>query len=85
LDSLESVAKPIEHQRLKLATGDRERFRYKMTMQSPTGQAVSLSITQFVLVKGADGYTVTLTTLSNQEPRYAATFDKIGQSFRFIH
>jgi hypothetical protein len=85
LESLESVARPIEHQRVKLATGEAERFHYKMTMQSPRGKPAVLAITQFILVKGAESYIVTLTTLSNQEPRYAATFEKIGQSFRFIN
>jgi hypothetical protein len=67
-----------------VGTADSERLRYKMSMQMPDGQTRPLAITRFLFVKGADAYTVTLTTSSDREAQYAATFEKIGQSFRFI-
>jgi hypothetical protein len=84
MESLPNFIKPIVHERLKMATGDRERLRCKLTMQMPTGQTVTLACTQFVLVKGNDGFAVTLTTLQEHEAKYAETFDKIGNSFRII-
>jgi len=67
---------------LKMTTGDRERFRYRTSMTLPSGQKATLAITQFVLMKDKDGYVVTLTTLPENEAKYAPTFDKIGESFR---
>ncbi len=51
-------------------------------MTLPSGQKATLAITQFVLMKDKDGYVVTLTTLPENEAKYAPTFDKIGESFR---
>ena len=65
-----------------MTTGDRERFRYRTSMTLPSGQKATLAITQFVLMKDKDGYVVTLTTLPENEAKYAPTFDKIGESFR---
>ncbi|HEV3144825.1 MAG TPA: hypothetical protein VGZ47_13125 [Gemmataceae bacterium] len=79
-ENMPTVTKPISHERL----GDRERLRARMTMTMPNGQTATLAITQFILAHGKDGYAVTLTTLADQEAKYSATFDKIGQSFRFL-
>ncbi len=84
LESLPSVTKPIDHERVKTPAGDCERFRYKMAIQTPTGKTVSIALTQFVFVKGATGYVMSLGSLVSQEAQYADTFEKIGQSFRFI-
>jgi hypothetical protein len=84
LEKVPNVTKPIAHERVKIATADSERFRYKVTAQVAPGQTQALSITQFLFVKGTNGYMVTLTTLSAREVHYAATFEKIGQSFRFL-
>jgi hypothetical protein len=84
MESLPNFTKPIVHERLTMATGDRERIRCKMTMQMPTGQTFTLATTQFVLVKDTDAYAVTLTTLADQDAKYAPSFEKIGTSFRFI-
>ena len=84
LESLATVTKPVAHERLKMATGDRERIHCKMTMKSPTGQNFALTTTQYITLRGSDGYVVTLTTLLNEDAKYAPTFEKIGRSFRFI-
>ena len=76
--------KPIAHERLKMATGDRERLRYRMTMKLPNGQSATGVNTQFILVKDDDRYAVTFTTSPDLEAKYSSIFDKIGRSFRFI-
>jgi len=81
--AMPTIAQPIAHERLKLPSGDRERLRYKMTMNGPNGQPVALAITQFILVNGKDGFAVTLTTTASQEAHYNATFDQIGRGVRF--
>jgi len=82
--NMPSVIKPVTHERLTMATGDRERIKSKMTMNSPTGQQFTIAVTNFILTTDKDGYVVTLTTTTDQEAKYAATFDRIGRSFRFI-
>lgn len=84
LENLPNITKPIVHERLKMTAGDGERIRLKFTRQMPTGQTVTLAMTQFTLVKGSDCYVVTLWTLADQADKYAPIFEKIGQSFRFI-
>lgn len=84
VESLPTATKPIVHERVKITAGDAERFHYKWTMQAPTGQNIPLTVTQFILVKGTDHYVVTMTAVGDQDAKYAATFEKIGQSFRFL-
>jgi hypothetical protein len=84
LEGVPNVSQPIEHRRVKMVVGESERIRVKMTMQPPRGQTVALAMAQFLFVEGTDAYAVTLTTLSDREAHYMATFEKIGQSFRFI-
>ena len=81
--NMPSVIKPVTHERLTMATGDRERIKVKMTVNSATGQQITIATTQFILTKDKNGYSVTLTTTADQESKYAATFDRIGRSFRF--
>jgi hypothetical protein len=85
LASVPSITKPISHERVKSATGECERFRYKFDMKSPKGQNNTLAITQFIFIKDGAGFTVTLTTLSDREAQCTPTFEKIGLSFRFIN
>jgi hypothetical protein len=84
LDGLTTVVKPFTHERVRMATGDRERIRYQVSMQNPGGKSATVAITQFVLVKGTDSYFVTFTTLPDRKAQYTDTFEKIGKSFRFI-
>jgi hypothetical protein len=84
LDAWPSIAKPINHARLRIQGGEAERLHYVRSMTMPNGQAVNLAITQYLLVHGNDSYTVTLTTLDKSAAKYESTFDQIGQSFRFL-
>jgi hypothetical protein len=84
IESLPTVNKPVAHARVNAAAGDCERFRFKMVMKTPNGKNLAISTTQFLFVKENESYVVTLTTLPEYETKYAATFDKIGQSFQFI-
>lgn len=84
MDGVPEIAKPIPHERVSLASGARERLRYNLSMKSPGGKSNVLAITQYVMVKGTDSYIVTMTTLRDQEDKYAKTFDGIGRSFRFL-
>jgi hypothetical protein len=83
LEGLQSVAQPVVHERLSGAEAVRERTRFRLSTTSPAGKPDTLAITQYFAVRGGDVYTVTLTTLADQEAKYAPTFERIGRSFRF--
>jgi hypothetical protein len=81
LESLPNVVKPVARERLP--AGGRERLRFRMTMNAAAGRSATVVVTQYLAVRDKDGYALTLTTLAEQEAKYAATFEKVGQSFRF--
>jgi hypothetical protein len=84
LKALSSVTKPVDHERVKTTAGECERFRYTLRMQVASGKTIAFSITQFLFVTSDTSFVVTLTTSTDKKEKYAETFDKIGQSFRWI-
>lgn len=84
MEGVPGVARPVAHERLTSATGDRERFRYRLTMVGPDGKRATVAITQYLAVRGGGLYIVTMTTLPGQEAKYAQTFEGIGRGFRFL-
>jgi len=80
LQNRADVVKPIAHRRMTLTAGEGEKLQYRVSGSSEPVQ--TLAITQFLLSKGKDAYTVTLTTTADQAEKYAPIFEKIGQSFR---
>lgn len=82
-DRVPNVHKPIDRSPVRTAAGDGVRLRWQMDMQLPNGNT-RLSLTQYAFVSNGKSYTVTLTTTAQNDAEYAATFDKIGQSFRLI-
>jgi hypothetical protein len=83
LEAIPGIAKPVSHERIKVPNGERERFRSKLTMSSPAGASVTTAMTQYLLVRGEDGYVVTLVTTAEEADQRFATFERIGRSFRF--
>ncbi|MBI3329559.1 MAG: DUF4124 domain-containing protein [Nitrospinae bacterium] len=80
LENRVDVAKPISHRRVNLTGSEGEKVQYRVS--GSTDPAPAMAITQFLLSKGQDVYTVTLTTTADQAEKYAPIFEKIGQSFR---
>lgn len=83
LERLPNVHRPFDRTRVRTGAGDALRLRCQMDMQLPTGNT-RLALTQYVFAAPGKCYTLTLGTTAQQEAKYAETFDKIGQSFRFI-
>jgi hypothetical protein len=83
-EALPGAIKPVTHERVKSANGDRERVHLKLTMKMANGQSQTVASTQYLLVSGNNAFAITLTTLPDKEATYTAIFDRIGQSFRFI-
>jgi len=82
LENMANVVKPISHRRVNLVAGEGEKLWYRMNMTMPTGQVLTVAITQYLVIKGEDAYVVTLATTADQAPKCAPIFEKIGQSFR---
>lgn len=78
-----AIAKPIKQERIKVLAGDCERFRYNLTMKGPMGKPIILSINQLLVTRGEMGNVITMTTLPEQEAKYADIFERIAQSFRY--
>jgi len=82
MDDVPDIAKPVTHERQTLASGERERLHYYLSRRSSKGDSKALANMQYVMVDGNNCYIVTMTTLRDQEDKYAKTFDGIGRSFR---
>lgn len=48
LEKMPNVAKPVTRQRVKLGSGTGEEIRYQLSMQAPTGEELTLAITQLL-------------------------------------
>jgi hypothetical protein len=83
LEQLSLVHKPIVRERVKTQAGDGERLRYQVDVQGPTARQ-RLALTTYAFVASGKSYMLTLTTAADREGQYAPTFEKIGESFRFI-
>jgi hypothetical protein len=84
-ESAPGVLKPVEQKRLKTKAGDCARIQFKMTMNTPNKGQMTMALTQFVFFQNDKCFVVTGTTRLESEAKYAATFEKIGQSFRFTN
>jgi hypothetical protein len=84
LEGLATVQKPVVRDRMTAAAGECDRLRYKLNIRTPKGENRAIAFTMFVFSTNSDTYTVTLTTTADREAQLAPTFDKIGQSFRYI-
>lgn len=84
LEKMPNVIKPVTHQRVKLASGTGEEIRYQLSMQVPTGDEVTLAITQVLALKGKNAYVITCTTTVDRQQEYEAAFERISRSFRTL-
>ncbi len=84
LERLSNVQKPIAQRRVSIAAGDAQEFKYSLKITQPNGETFSTATTQYLVVRGQDAFVITLTTSVSQEKNYAATFEKIGKSFRWL-
>jgi hypothetical protein len=49
-----------------------------------SGQVGTMMATQYMIIKGKDLYMLTFSTTTDQAEKYAPTFEKIAQSFRWV-
>jgi len=72
----------VEHERVELANLDAEKLTYEMSQMSVTGDAVQVTIVQYLALDGSTAYVVTMLAPTSLADDYVPTFEEIGQSFR---
>lgn len=83
-ESLPSVEKPVARRRVRLQPGEAERLDFVMPVSPPGGGVKRLALAAYVLVRGQKMYVVTCTAGVDEAEKYAPTFDRIANSFRFL-
>jgi hypothetical protein len=84
LENLPTGSMQFSHNRVKMATGEGEKFRCTTTMLAPAGHTIVVASTQFVFVAGTSVYVLSMVTSAGREAECAAIFEKMGQSFRLM-
>lgn len=84
LENTGPVVKPVEQEILQLPAGGAVRLRYQLSVKAREGGEFSLSLTQFLLVRGQEGFVLTFATAPAELGRYQPVFDRIGRSFRWL-
>ncbi len=84
LEKLPNVQKPIAQRSVSITAGDAEELKYSLKITQPNGETLSTATTQYLVVRDKDAFVITLASSTTQAKNYAATFEKIGKSFRWL-
>jgi predicted DsbA family dithiol-disulfide isomerase len=79
-----SIEQPVNERRVNVQAGEAEEMSFNVNLTDDSGQTVTLSVVQYLLVRKYDLWVVTLTTTISQADKYEPIFQQIGQSFNFI-
>ncbi len=82
LEGLDTVIKPIDHSRTRIASGAAEVLEYQMKTDTSKNTS-NLTVTQYAVVTDASSYLMTFTTPSALNEKYASVFRKSAESFHF--
>jgi hypothetical protein len=74
---------PVEHQRVKLPSGEAERFVVHQKLDS-TDKLIDIAFTHYLFVTRDYVYLITLAADFEQAADYAPVFEEIAQSFQFV-
>ena len=78
------VVGEIQRERVDLNGVPAEELKYAMSVADPDSETVELALTQYLLVKGSELYTITLSTTADRDANLSAVFKAIGESFEFV-
>ena len=78
------VVGEIQRERVDLNGVPAEELKYAMSVADPDSETVELALTQYLLVKGSELYTITLSTTADRGANLSAVFKAIGESFEFV-
>ncbi|MDI7274835.1 MAG: hypothetical protein QME94_02535, partial [Anaerolineae bacterium] len=84
LERMARLATPVEQHMVQWPSGQALCLQYTLALDTPQGQLADLSLTQFLVVHGQDGYVLTFATTPGQLARYAPIFEQIGRTFRLL-
>jgi len=78
------VVGEIQRERVDLNGVPAEELKYAMSVADPDSETVELALTQYLLVKGSELYTITLSTTADRDANLSAVFKAIAESFEFV-
>jgi hypothetical protein len=81
LEAIDSVVRPIEHARVELPAGPAERMSYAISTKLSSGDALTYSVIQYLVLSGLDEYVLTISCSPSSVGIYAPLFEKIARSF----
>ncbi len=84
LEKIAQVSGQVEQEAVQLPAAGTLRLRYQLVLQGKSGDPLELSLTQYLLVKGANAYVLTFATTPSQAEAYRPIFERIGRSLRWL-
>ena len=81
LEGIDSVVRPIDHARVELPAGPAERMGYTINTKLSSGDALTYSVIQYLVLSGLDEYVLTISCSPSSLGIYAPLFEKIARSF----
>lgn len=82
MEKIPEIEKPILTRRVNLTAGEAVEIRHRMRINF-SGQTMTESSTLYAFIRGENVYLITLGTGDKNAEKYALTFDRIANSFRF--
>ena len=84
VESLTSVVSQPKFRNVNLAAGKSAELQYTIAVVLPDAQAKTLTMFTYLLPKEKDSYEISFGVVASQASKYAPTFERIAQSFRWI-
>ena len=84
LGRVAQVCGPVQRETVRLPAGEALRLRYQLSVDSREGSRFDRCLTQFLLVRGRQGYILTFSTVPAGQEKYEPIFEQIGRSFRWL-
>lgn len=83
-ERIKFIEKPISNRRVNLGGSEAERLQYRLNMTLPTGEAVTLDMNHYLILKGLSLYQVLFSATAKQAQTFTPIFEKIAQSFQWV-
>jgi hypothetical protein len=84
LEQVAQLARPVLQEQAILPAGRALRLSYQLVVDLGDNQRLDLSLVQYLLVRGREGYVITFATMPGQCQQYEATFERIAGTFRWL-
>jgi hypothetical protein len=81
LKNMDMVEGEVSQRRVNLAGGEGVELKYRWKLTTPIGEAITVAVTQYAVIRGEDAYVISFGTTADQAERYGGLFWGIAQSF----